>query len=182
MAEPLLHRTQVHARPQASCCERRAELVQPEVLLIELCPLRTRFQAIQKIQLRIATRSGEHESARLVRLRLPCFQFLDQLRRDRNLTLLIRFRSPIPVGLLRAFFRAPVGSQAVSQSIMRTHNGVSNIWQRFSTCSHYIDECQGAGPIWPAFSEVLHVLQSLDLELSRNEDRLRPRLYAGLRR
>src|SRR5215469_14520639 len=97
MAEPLLHRAQIHARPQASCCERRPELMQPQVLFIELCPLRTRFQAIQKIQLRIAPRCWEHEIADLVGLSLPRLQFFRQLCWNGNLTLLVCLWSPVSI-------------------------------------------------------------------------------------
>jgi hypothetical protein len=38
--------------------------VQPKVVLIELRPVGTRFQAIEKIQPRIAARSREYQTAR----------------------------------------------------------------------------------------------------------------------
>jgi hypothetical protein len=48
MTEPLLHRTQVDACPEASRRERRSELVQPEILGVQFRALRDRFQIVRK--------------------------------------------------------------------------------------------------------------------------------------
>src|SRR5579863_3640343 len=100
MPEPLLNRPQVNPRPQTSGCEGRAELVQPEVLFIELRSLGASLQAVEKIQLRIAPGSREHQPTCLVRLRFPSFQFLHQLRRNRNLTLFVGLRCPCAIWLM----------------------------------------------------------------------------------
>jgi hypothetical protein len=57
--------------PRTPGSERRAEPVQPEVVAVELRALRHRLQAIEEIQLGIASPGREHEAASLVRLRLP---------------------------------------------------------------------------------------------------------------
>jgi hypothetical protein len=57
--------------PRTPGSERRAEPVQPEVVSVELRALRHRLQAIEEIQLGIASPGREHEAASLVRLRLP---------------------------------------------------------------------------------------------------------------
>src|SRR5258708_10757621 len=97
VTQPLLHRAQINASPQAPRGECRTELVQPEVLIVEVCTLCNRFQAIEKIELRIASRSGEHKAASLVRLSLPRLETLDQLRRNRNLAFFVRLRRPSSV-------------------------------------------------------------------------------------
>src|SRR5580692_4041030 len=49
VTEPLLHGTQINTSPQMPCCERRPELVKPEVFLLEFRPLGARFQTIEEI-------------------------------------------------------------------------------------------------------------------------------------
>ena len=53
------------------------------------CTFGACFQAVEEIQFRIAPRCREHQTARLIRLRLPRLQLFRQLRWDRNLTLLV---------------------------------------------------------------------------------------------
>ena len=59
---------------------------------------------------------------------------------------------------------------------------VQHTLQRFSCCSHYIEESSTHRPerCGPARSESSNVLQSLDLELSRNKDCIWPRLPGSL--
>lgn len=52
--KPMLHGPEIDTRPEASGRKSRAELVQPEVILIELRPFRARFEAVEEIQFRIA--------------------------------------------------------------------------------------------------------------------------------
>ena len=47
MPEPLLHRAQIDACPQASRRKCYTELVQPEVVLVEFCTFRTFLQVVE---------------------------------------------------------------------------------------------------------------------------------------
>src|SRR5579871_3331658 len=71
VTEPLLHGAQIHTGPQTPRRERGTELVQPEIAVVEFRPLRARLQAIEKIQLRIASGGGEYKVARFVCFSLP---------------------------------------------------------------------------------------------------------------
>src|ERR1017187_10632930 len=97
VAEPLLNRAQIDTSPQAPRSERGAELMEPEAIRVELRPFRYRFQAVEKIELRSASRSRKHETAVLRRLRLPGLQALRELRGNWNLALFICLRCPSPV-------------------------------------------------------------------------------------
>jgi len=92
VTEPLLHGAQIDASPQAPGGECRTELVQPEVVLLKLCPISNGFQAVEEIQLGVAPGGGKHKIASLLRLCLPRLQTFRQLRRDGNLSLLVRLR------------------------------------------------------------------------------------------
>src|SRR5437588_10540272 len=96
----MLNSPEVHPGPQAPRRKCRPELVQPEILFIEFSSFRTCFQAIQKVQLRVAPRRWEHQPAGLVRLRLPGFQRPDEFRGDRYLTFLVGLGCPISIGLV----------------------------------------------------------------------------------
>jgi hypothetical protein len=85
MPEPLLHSAQVDSRPQAARRKRRTEFMQPEIVLIKFCTFRTRLEAVEEIQLRVAARRREEQIAGLVGLGLPRLQFLHEFGRNRNL-------------------------------------------------------------------------------------------------
>ena len=59
MAEPLLNGTEIDTCPQTTRRERRSEFVEPEVLWIELRAFRHGFQAVEEIELWVATRRRE---------------------------------------------------------------------------------------------------------------------------
>jgi hypothetical protein len=79
MPEPLLDGAQIHARPKATGRKGRSELMEPEVSRVELCTFRYGFQAVEKVQFRLAARSREHQAAILVSFRLPSLQALQEL-------------------------------------------------------------------------------------------------------
>ena len=66
MPKPLLHSPQVNPGPQAPRRKRRAELVQPEVFLVDLSPFRAYLQAVKEVQLGIAPGSRKDQSAAFV--------------------------------------------------------------------------------------------------------------------
>lgn len=66
VTKPLLNSPQIDAGPQRPRRKRCAELVQPEVLFIQLRPLGHSFQAIEKIELRLAPSRREDQIAALV--------------------------------------------------------------------------------------------------------------------
>ena len=94
MTEPLLHGAQVNPSPQTSRRKRRTELVKPKVVFVELRTLRYGVQAIEKVELWIASGSREDQTATLVHFRPPRLETLHQLFWNGNLALLVRFRSP----------------------------------------------------------------------------------------
>src|SRR5262250_1124685 len=100
MPKPLLYGSQVDTRPQTTCRERRTELMQPEVILVEFGPFRTGLKAVEKIQLRVTSCSWKHQSAGLVRLPLPLLQVLHQLCWDRNLAFLVSLWRPSTIRLV----------------------------------------------------------------------------------
>ena len=55
MAESLLDRAQIDAGPQTSGRELRAELVQPEILRFELGPLCGSLEAVEEVELGLAS-------------------------------------------------------------------------------------------------------------------------------
>src|ERR1700686_2092053 len=100
MAQPLLHCAEIDSCPETPRRKRCTELVQPKVVFVELLTLCDSLKAVEKIELRIASRSGEHKVASLVRLCFPLLQALDQPRRNRNLAFFVRLRGPSSVGLV----------------------------------------------------------------------------------
>src|ERR1700681_1239421 len=97
MAQPLLHRAQIDTCPEAPSSESCTELVKPEVVFVELRTLCNTFQAVQEVELWLASGSREDQTARLVSFRLPRLQTSRQLRRNRNLAFFVGLRSPSPV-------------------------------------------------------------------------------------
>lgn len=76
-------------------------ICEAEIFLVELCVFGACFQAVQEIQFRIATGGREDQIAVFIRFRLARFQFLRQLRRNRNLAFLVRLGSPMSIGVVR---------------------------------------------------------------------------------
>ena len=99
MAQPLLNPAQIHSRPKTPSGERSTELVKPEVVFVELRTLCNGFQAVQKIQLRIAPSSRKHQTARPVSFRLPRLQTLNQLR-GYGIAFFICLRRPSSISLV----------------------------------------------------------------------------------
>jgi hypothetical protein len=81
MTEPLLHGAQVNPSPQTSRRKRRTELVKPKVVFVELRTLRYGLQAVEKVELWIASGSREDQTATLVHFRPPRLETLHQLFR-----------------------------------------------------------------------------------------------------
>src|SRR5580693_5431759 len=70
MAEPLLDCPQIDSCPQTPRREGRSKLMQPEILWIKLRAFGHSFQAVQKVELRVASRGGEYQITALIRFRL----------------------------------------------------------------------------------------------------------------
>lgn len=66
-AQPLLRGSQVNSRPQTACCKRNSELVKPESVLVQLCTLSVRLEAIKEGQLWFTTAGQQPALWRLAR-------------------------------------------------------------------------------------------------------------------
>src|ERR1039458_3710908 len=97
MSEPVLNGAKVHSRPEATSCERRSELVQPEIFRVLFRTLGDGLQIIEEVHLHIASRSRKDQVARLIRLRLQYLEAGHQLCRNRNFSLFVRLWRPAPV-------------------------------------------------------------------------------------
>src|ERR1017187_4218494 len=93
MTEPLLHSAKIDACPETPSCERRSELVEPEVFRVLFRTLGDGLQIIEEVHLYVAPGSRKDQVACLVRLRLQRLEAGHQLCRTRNFSLCITLGS-----------------------------------------------------------------------------------------
>jgi len=103
---PKLYGAQIDSCPQVPRGECRSEFVQPEVLLVQISALCDSFQAVKKVELRLAAGCGKHEIALLVSTSFASAESEHQLLRDRSLAFFVRLRSPAAIRLVTDTHRA----------------------------------------------------------------------------
>src|SRR5207248_4994757 len=112
---PRLHSAEIDSGPQVPRCKCGTELVEKPMLAppsftiaavtlfaVQTGPSCDSFAAIQEIELRFASRSGEYQRT-IFRLRLQTLERVHQLRGNRNLALLVRLGCPVTIRLVRDF-------------------------------------------------------------------------------